>query len=83
MATKPIKLSAELFLYSGDIITINNSNPLLVEVIDSEVIKLRNVKESKYLIERKLTKTFSESLRFAGKFDKSLVFAVKNNDRGE
>jgi energy-coupling factor transporter ATP-binding protein EcfA2 len=85
MNNQTVKLSDQLSLYSGDIITINNSCPLLVEIIDEQKqkIKLRRVDKNEYLVERKLTKTFSESLRFAGKFDKSLVFTVKNNDRGE
>ncbi|CAG8493854.1 12947_t:CDS:10 [Cetraspora pellucida] len=53
MLDEPIKLQDNLHLYSGDVITINNSNPLLVvaDDADKQTIKLRNIKDNKYLKE--------------------------------
>jgi hypothetical protein len=81
MNDQPIKLS-NFSLYSGDIITLNNSSPLLVEIIDGEKIRLRKIDKNEYLAEHSI-KMFNRPLKFTSKFDKSLVFAVKNNDRGE
>lgn len=72
MTTKyhqPIKLSDNLFLYSGDVITLNHSEPLLVEVIDSEnqKIKLRKIEVNQYLHQ---SKTPFKSLGLSGKFEK-------------
>jgi hypothetical protein len=84
MNNQPVKLSDQLSLYSGDVITINNSCPLLVEIIDEQKqkIKLRNVKESKYLAKHSYTRLINKSLKFA-EFDKSLNFIAKKNDNGK
>ena len=53
MANTPLKLQDNFSLYSGDIITINNSNPLLIEIVEDQTIKLRNIKDNKYLAKNK------------------------------
>src|SRR5690349_15841479 len=78
MINQPIKLSDNLSLYSGDVITINNSNPLLVEVLDNEVIKLRNINDNEYIYKSKFP---LKPLGFTDNFDKASSFIVKiNND---
>jgi hypothetical protein len=86
MATnnQPIKLSDQLSLYSGDVITLNNSNPLLVEVLDNQSIKLRKFDKNEYLskrnfIERKVRK----SLDFSASFEESLTFTIKSNNNSQ
>ncbi|CAG8476342.1 10310_t:CDS:10 [Racocetra fulgida] len=71
-------------LYSGDIITINNNNPLLVEVDDAEnqTIKLRNNKDEKYL-SKKFFSISRKSLDFSTDFEDALIFTVKQNSNGE
>jgi len=77
---QPIKLQNNLSLYSGDIITINNSNSLLVEVISNSIIKLRAIESDKYLVKHKIRGFFSNSLKLAGNFEEALIFAVRNNN---
>lgn len=77
MKSEPIKLQDNLYLYSGDVITINNSSPLLVEVTDAEdqTIKLRKIKNDKYL-----SKKFFSSLSFSTDFKDALIFTIKNDN---
>src|ERR1700722_17155845 len=84
MVNKPIKLQGNFNLYSGDIITINNSNPLLVEVENEEnqTIKLRNIKDDKYLKKSFFSK-INKSLDFSADFKDALVFTVKKNKDDE
>lgn len=77
---EPIKLQNNVYLYSGDVITINDSSPLLVEVITDQTIKLRNIKNDKYLSKTK--KPFSKSLNFSTDFENAPIFTVKkDNDK--
>jgi hypothetical protein len=79
---RPLQLSNSLSLYSGDIITINNSNPWLVEIIDNQSIKLRKLDKSEYLYKSKglFTKAIN-SLRFSSDTKKFSVFAIaQGND---
>jgi hypothetical protein len=84
MVNNPIKLQNNFNLYSGDAITINNSDPLLVEVINDkdQTIKLRNIKNDKYLSKNgSFGSFFSKSkLNFSTDFESALVFTVKQND---
>ncbi|CFW93322.1 protein of unknown function (AIG1 domain) [endosymbiont DhMRE of Dentiscutata heterogama] len=87
MVNEPIKLENNLNLYSGDIVTINNSNPLLVEVDDAEknTIKLRNIKDNDYLSKKtnkSLTNLLSKSRSFSTDFENALIFIVKQNSDG-
>src|SRR5690349_19842 len=79
---QPIKLSDNFSLYSGDIITLNHSEPLLVEVLDNETksIKLRKIDKNEYLYK---SRNPFKSLDFSEKFEKGLIFAVENNDNNE
>jgi len=86
MVNQPIKLQDNLSLYSGDVITINNSNHLLVEVISEQVIKLREIKSDKYLSKSKMRNPLPnarKSLSFSAKFEKALIFTVKSNNNGK
>ncbi|CAG8560042.1 1356_t:CDS:2, partial [Paraglomus brasilianum] len=73
----------------GDVITINKySSPLLVEVINDKdkTIKLREIKDDKYLSKNKIKNFLSkskESLNFSTNFKNALIFAIKQNDDGE
>lgn len=79
MTHQPIKLSENLSLYSGDVITLNHSEPLLVEVIDEQKIKLRKIDTSKYLYQ---SRNFLKPLRFSSKTDKALIFILRaDNNR--
>src|SRR3954452_13430619 len=85
MVNQPIKLKDNLYLYSGDIITINNSKPLLIEIIDDQIVKLRSIKKNtvfpkdNYLSRKKMT--FDKSvLDFSTDFKNALTFIVKKND---
>src|ERR1043166_2299382 len=75
---QPIKLQDNLYLYSGDIITIDNSDPLLVEIIDdqTQTVKLRSVKKNKYLS----GKIIGSSLDFSSDFENALIFTIEKND---
>jgi hypothetical protein len=87
MANELIKLENNLYLYSGDIITINNSSPLLIEIITDQTVKLRNVKDDNYLSKNsKILKKFlgkSNLLKFSTNFDNALIFTVKKNDNSK
>jgi hypothetical protein len=74
---QPIQLSDQLSLYSGDVITLNNSSPLLVEVLDNEKIKLRKLDKSEYLYKSKglFTKAINP-LRFSSDTKKFSVFFI-------
>src|SRR5205814_8323586 len=87
MVNEPIKLKDNLYLYSGDIITINNSNPLLIEIINDQdqIVKLRSIKKNavfskdNYLSRKKMT--FDKSLLdFSTDFKNAFTFIVKKND---
>jgi hypothetical protein len=81
---QPLQLSDNLSLYSGDVITLNNSNPLLVEIIDNQSIKLRKLDVNEYLYKSKglFTKAINP-LRFSSDTKKFSVFAItqSNNDK--
>jgi hypothetical protein len=82
MLNQPIKLQDNLHLYSGDIITINNSKPLLVEITDNKEIRLRKIKDNKYLSQNKgfLGNPLSKSLKFSGDFKDALIFTIISNN---
>src|SRR5689334_7504617 len=89
MLNKPIKLSENTYLYSGDVITINNSNPLLIEIIANQTIKLRDIKDNKYLdfslrllSNPKRLKVSNPKLKFLTGFENALTFTVKKDDNG-
>ena len=54
---EPIKLQNNLHLYSGDVISINNSYPLLIEIVDDQkqIVKLRDVESNQYLSRKKMS----------------------------
>ena len=85
MVNQPIKLQDNASLYSGDIITINNSNPLLVEVISdsNQTIKLREITSDKYLAKHNSFGSFRNSLKFAPDFEKALTFDIKQNNESK
>jgi hypothetical protein len=83
MVNEPIKLQDNLYLYSGDVIKINHSNPLLIEIENAEnqTIKLRNIKNDKYL----LKKSFSmhSKLGFSTNFKNAPTFTIKGNNESK
>src|SRR4051812_23899642 len=87
MKSEPIKLQDNLHLYSGDVITINNSSPLLIEITADQTIKLRDIEDDKYLNEdNKLSikKLLSKSkLKFSTNFESALVFTIKKDNSGK
>src|SRR4051812_28850588 len=78
---QPIKLQDDLNLYSGDVIMLNNNNnsPLLVEVENAEnqTIKLRNVKDNKYLSKKFFLIDFSTG------FESALILTAKRNNNNK
>jgi len=82
---QPIRISESLSIYSGDIITLNNSEPLLVEVVDEEKqeIKLRKVTENKYLYKSKSILIFKKPLKFCDDYDKFSIFIIKKNEQNK
>jgi hypothetical protein len=77
---QPIKLS-NFTLYSGDVITANDSIPLLVEIVDSKqkIIRLRKLDLNEHLCK---SRVFTKLLSFTSKPNKALVFFINENDKG-
>lgn len=82
MVNQPIKLQNNLYLYSGDVITVNNGNSLLIEIIDDQdqTVKLRSIEKNKYLSKSK--NLLIRSLKFSADFEDEdvLIFKVKEDN---
>jgi energy-coupling factor transporter ATP-binding protein EcfA2 len=81
MVNKPIKLQDNIYLYSGDVIIINNSSPLLVEIdnADKQTIRLRSIKDDKYFKKN----FFNKLLSFSTNFENALIFTIRQNESNE